>query len=347
MKWSWSTLNLKLRHTFTIAHRSSDWRTNVLIQLDHQGITSWGEAAPNPRYGEDEASTREALGPLTAVIHADSIEGRWWEPLSSALVGSFAAKAAVDIALYDHWGKVQQQPLWRLLDAPYDGHSGLPLCMTIGIDDVATVIKKVKQAESFPCLKVKLGGSNDREMIEAIRSVSQLPIRIDANEGWSSRERAIREIEWLAPRNVEFIEQPMPATLVDDCEWLKERSPLPLIADEALKTESDLSHIAACYHGVNVKLMKCGGISPARQLIQSARDLNLKVMLGCMVESSVGIAAAAHLAPFADYLDLDGNLLIENDPFQGQNVRRGHLYLSQSNGLGVSPHRQVNHASDE
>ncbi len=334
-EWSWETMELRLKHRFTIAHRTSDFRTNVILRGSLTDRLVWGEAAPNPRYGEDAQTTQNAFELLTEQdITADDPK-LWWSQIAQTTEGSFAAKAALDMALYDDWGKRIGESVRRRLGLPASPENGLPLCMTIGMDDVETVKMKVKEAEPFPILKIKLGSNQDRVLIQAIRSVTDKPLRIDANEGWANREQALREIEWLATQGVQFIEQPLPARQVEDAIWLKQRSPLPLMADESLKTHHDLGEISQGFHGVNIKLMKCGGISPALNLIHEARALDLRIMLGCMIETSIGIAAAAQLATLVDDLDLDGNLLISNDPFVGHPVINGHLHLNENPGLGV------------
>src|SRR5690606_7999185 len=197
------------------------------------------------------------------------------------------------------------------------------------------VRERAREAAGFRVLKLKVGVEQDRAMVDAIRDVTDVAIRADANEGYPDRETALREIEWLAGQGVELIEQPLPAARLEDMVWLKERSPLPLIADEAYLQPEDAPALAEAYHGVNVKLVKCGGIATAREAIEIARSCNLQVMIGCTIESSLGIAAAAHLAPLADYVDLDGNLLIENDPFVGHPIQDGHLRLRDAPGLRI------------
>jgi len=327
---------LKLRHTFTIAHGSSDERVNLVVGLEHEGRVGWGLAAPNPRYGETPESCKAALLAMARELQGDP---RAYEPLISSLLrnheGEFAAKAALDMAIMDLAGKTLDAPLYRIWGLDPAGLS--PTSMTIGMAAPEQVAQRAQEAAGFHVLKVKLGSADDHALIEAIRSVTQVPIRVDANEGWHSREHAIREVEWLAAHNVELVEQPMPASAIEDAVWLKQRSPLPLIADEAFTCNADLLSMGEAYHGVNIKLMKCGGTLMAREAVTLARGLGLQIMLGCMVESSLGIAAAAQLAPYADYLDLDGNLLICNDPFRGHAVIDGFLKLNDAPGLGASP----------
>jgi L-alanine-DL-glutamate epimerase-like enolase superfamily enzyme len=198
------------------------------------------------------------------------------------------------------------------------------------------VVRKVLEAEPHPILKIKLGGGNDEEVMEAVRSVSTKTVRVDANEGWKTPELALEKIRWLAGLGVELVEQPLPAGQLDGMRWLKERSPLPLVADEDVHTASDLPGLVGAFHGINLKLMKAGGILEAIRTIHTARALGLRIMIGCMIESSLGITAAAQLGAMADWLDLDGNLLIQNDPFVGAVTEQGKILLPDQPGLGVS-----------
>lgn len=325
-----------LTHTFTIANRSSDSRDVVLVALEHDGLTGYGAAAPNPRYGEDQASVLKAFEGLALPGHLWAYSA-FLDEVLPALNDQFAARAALDMAVMDWNGKALNVPLYRLwgLD-PQD----MPLTsMTIGIDTPEVVRQKTREASDYGVLKVKLGGEGDRLMIQAIREVSDQVIRVDANEGWHDRETAIREIEWLAGQGIEFVEQPMPADRFQDMVWLKARSPLPLMADESFTKSEDFPRLAEGFHGVNFKLMKGGGLQAARDTITLARIHGLRVMLGCMIEPSVSIAAAAHLGPLADYVDLDGNLLIGNDPFVGHPVVDGGIQLRDLPGLGVLPNQ--------
>jgi L-alanine-DL-glutamate epimerase-like enolase superfamily enzyme len=195
----------------------------------------------------------------------------------------------------------------------------------------------VREAEPFPVLKIKVGLDTDEATIAAVRSVTDKPLRVDANEGWKDKEEAVRKINWLAGQGVEFVEQPMPADMLEETRWVRERVHLPLIADEACQRASQIPQLVGIFDGVNVKVDKAGGILEAFKMIQFARALGLKTMLGCMVSSSVSVTAAAHLSPGIDYADLDGNLLISNDPFSGVRVKNGKLLLPDRPGLGLKP----------
>lgn len=336
MKWEFETQRLILRHTFTIARGSSDFRETIRLAFTHEGITGWGEAAPNPRHKESPASVQTELAKLTAAkISGDPLAYRsFLNNLLPTLNHSYAARAAVDMAVHDWCGKALQLPLHRALGI--DPEEMPPISKTIGIDSPDQMSQRAIESSDFKVLKIKLGTAHDRDLIESIRSVTSQPLRVDANEGWTDPEMALKEIEWLSTQNVELVEQPLSAERHDDLIWLKSRSPLPLIADEAVAHPEDIFNLASGYHGINIKLAKCGGIAAAQDLISTARAAGLKVMLGCMIESSCGIASAAQIAPLVDYADLDANLLLDNDPFDGHPVVDGVIRLSQLPGLGVS-----------
>ncbi len=284
----------------------------MLVELRDGDLVGRGEAAPNVRYGESAETVTEALGKLAPVLEGDPRHFRVLsERIEEALPGNHAAKAALDIALHDLAGKRLGAPLYRLLGLD---PARMPVTsFSIGIDDPESMARKVREAEPFPILKVKLGAQSVRELFGAVRSATPKPVRVDANEAWSPEE-ALKHIEWMATQGVELVEQPLPAADVEGAKWLRQRSPLPLVADEALMMASDVPKLAEGYHGINVKLQKCGGIREALRIIETARACGLKIMLGCMVETSLGIAAAAHLGPLVDWLDLDGNLLISGGP---------------------------------
>jgi len=248
--------------------------------------------------------------------------------------GNYAAKASVDIALHDLVGKIVGQPWFRLwglnpLKTPYTS-------FTIGIDTPEVVKQKVAEAEPYKVLKVKLGLGNDKEMVETIRAVSDKPICVDVNQGWKDRNYALEMAHWLKEMDVIFLEQPMPKTMIDDIAWLTQNSPLPVIADEALQTIGDLFNIKGIYNGINIKLMKCGGMNAARKMAQMAKAMGMKVMIGCMTETSCAISAAAQLSPLVDWADLDGNLLISNDVYEGVTVEEGKITLNEKPGIGIS-----------
>jgi len=211
-----------------------------------------------------------------------------------------------------------------------------PTTFSIGIDTPEITKQKTREAADFPILKVKVGLATDEPTIEAVRSVTKKPLRVDANEGWKDKEEAVRKINWLEKMGVEFIEQPMPAEMIEETRWVHDRVHIPIIADEACERASDIPKLKGAYDGVNVKLDKSGGMLEAYRMIQVAKALGMKTMLGCMVSSSVAVTAAAHLSPLVDYADLDGNLLISNDPFRGVLVEKGKLVLPKGAGLGLT-----------
>jgi len=248
--------------------------------------------------------------------------------------GEWAGKAAVDLALMDWVGQKLGIPLYTYFgldpkDAPVTTFS-------IGIDTPEITKQKTREADQYPVLKVKVGLATDEPTIEAVRSVTKKPLRVDANEGWKDKEEAVRKINWLEKMGVEFIEQPMPAEMLEETRWVRSKVHIPVIADEACQRASDIPKLKESFDGVNVKLDKSGGMLEAYRMIEIAKALGMKTMLGCMVSSSVSVTAAAHLSPLVDYADLDGNLLISNDPFRGVRVEQGKLVLPAKPGLGLT-----------
>ena len=326
---------LRPRHDFTLSREKISERRSVFVEIEHEGLIGRGEGSPIGRHGETAKSCRAALERMRNTLkNADPAD---YQNLITELrplaPDDKAAMAAIDAAIMDWVGKSRGEPLYKLYQADL---TAMPATsMTIAIDTPERVRERALEASDFPFLKLKLGGDHDRAMIDAIRDVTSVTIRGDANEGYPDREAALREIEWLATRNVDLIEQPLAANAPDDMAWLKARSPLTLIADEALTSIDDLSDLAHAYHGINVKLVKSGGGLAAKKTIERARSLGITVMLGSTLESSLGIAAAAHLAPLADFVDLDGNLLLANDPFEGHPLKQGRIVLRNRPGLGI------------
>jgi len=330
------TRRLFLKDTWTISRNSSDYKDNVFVKIEKDGITGYGEAGPNVRYGEDAQKTTDRIEHMRPVIEESDL---WhFVDLKTAIFEGITdqncARCALDIAIMDWVGKKLGVPLYRLwgLDkakTPLTSYS-------IGIDTIDVIKRKVREADKYPVLKIKVGKDNDEEIIAAVRSITDKPIRVDANEGWKTKEVALEKIKWLGKQGVEFIEQPMPASMIEETKWLRERVDMPVIADEAVKTVSDIPKLAEAYDGINIKLMKAGGVQEAMRMIQLAKAMNMKIMLGCMIESSIAISAAAHLTPLVDWADLDGNLLLAEDPFQGATVEKGKLILNDQPGLGIS-----------
>jgi len=336
MHLSFERVDLKLRHTFRISRGAEDVAQVVIAKLEHDGIHGFGEASPSSRYGETIDTVLSFLERVELGDFGDPFElEQTTAHLDDLALGDAAAKAAVDIALHDWVGRKLGLPLYKLWGL---SKSKAPLTsFTIGIDSPDVITQKVAEAESYPILKVKLGTDHDKDIIAAVRRATKKRIRVDANEGWKTKELALERIKWLEQEGVEFVEQPMPASDLAGCTWLRERVNLPLIADENCVRLHDVPRLRDAFDGINIKLMKCGGLREAMRMIHTAKALGMKTMLGCMIESSIAITAAAHLSPLVDYADLDGNLLITNDPFEGVKVKEGKIVLSDEPGLGVIP----------
>jgi len=328
---------LKLRHTWTTTMSSSEYRDTLFVYYTRDGLTGVGEGAPIVRYDEDAVGGQkvvEGLADLFAKADPTSFDSLNVEILRR-VEGQWAAKAAMDIAILDWVGQRLGTPIHKLFGL--DPTGGPLTTFSIGIDTPEVTRQKVREAEAYPVLKVKVGLSTDEPTIEAVRSVTKKPLRVDANEGWTDKEEALRKIQWLETQGVEMIEQPLPAAMLEETRWLRDRVNIPVFADEACLHAGDIPKLAEAYDGVNVKLDKAGGILPAYKMILIARALGLKTMLGCMVSSSVSVTAAAQLSPLVDFADLDGNLLIANDPYAGVTVKDGRLILPAAPGLGVRP----------
>lgn len=336
MKLRFSPFSLKFKHPFTIASGTRATTEVVYVELEHDGITGYGEAAMPPYVGEDQKSVIEFLSKLNLRQFNNPLETDLILDYCDAFVpGNHAAKASVDIALHDLVGKLLGKPLHQLWNI--EKEKTPVTCITIGMDTNEVVRKKVSEADSFKIFKVKLGGDNDRQIIETIRNASHKPLMVDANQGWKEKSSALEMVVWLKEQGAVLIEQPFPKEWKSETAWLRERSPLPIIADEAVQRFSDLEEIKEVYDGINIKLMKCTGLREARNMIAKAREMNLKILLGCMSESSCAVTAAAHLSPLVDWADLDGPSLIANDPFTGLQVVDGKIVLNDLPGTGVAP----------
>jgi L-alanine-DL-glutamate epimerase-like enolase superfamily enzyme len=329
-----SKVKLRLKNRWTISRNSSTYKENVIVHLQKDGISAYGEAAPNIRYGEEADKSIEEIKKVEHLFRGDLFKfNSIKEEMDKLIIKQSCAKAAIDMAVMDWVAQSCNLPLYRYLGLD---SSHVPLTsFSIGIDTADLIREKVRAAIDFPILKVKLGNENDEEIIRTIRGVTDKPIRVDANEGWKNREDAAKRIDFLMGQNIELIEQPMPAGMNEETAWLKERFDIPIIADESVMTAEDIPILQAAFDGINIKLMKSGGILEALKMIRFAQIFKLDIMLGCMIETSVAISAAAQLAPYARWVDLDGNLLISNDPYQGIAVNRGHLVYSDRPGLGI------------
>jgi L-alanine-DL-glutamate epimerase-like enolase superfamily enzyme len=342
MNASVETVELPLEVPFTIARGTMSTVENVVVELEHGGETGYGAAAPSSHYGET-AETVEALLPaLLDVVEAvgdPHARREIHDRMRAVAHGNPAARAAVDIALWDLAGKLLGAPLYRLLGHGADAACP-PTSYTISIDDTAAMQRRASEAAEagYPVLKVKLGTDRDLEIVERLRAVvPDVEIRVDANEAWTPTE-AVAACEALAEHDVEFVEQPVPAENPEGLRYVYERSPLPIAADESCLTAADVPAVADRCDIANLKLMKCGGITPAVELIHTARAHGLAVMCGCMLETSAAIAGAAHLLPRLDYADLDGSLLLEDDPFDGVGVSKGRFDLGGvASGTGAEP----------
>ena len=339
IRLSWYPYELKLRHMFGVAGSSRTTTQGVQVTLEYEGTVGYGEASMPPYLGESAASVQEFLGRVDLAPFRDPFETEEiLDYVDRIAENNAAAKASVDIALHDLVGKLIGRPWYRIWG--YSAEKTPSTFYTIGIDTPEKVAEKTKEAPAFPVLKVKLGRTpkEDREMVEAVRSATDRPFAVDANQGWTEKTAALDMIEWLADKGCVLVEQPMSKHRPDDIAWITARSPLPVMADESLQRLWDIPALSGVFSGINIKLMKCTGLREAKKMIDAARTLGMRVMIGCMTETSCAISAAAQLSPAVDWADLDGNLLIANDIFDGVGVSpEGKLLLSDRPGIGVVP----------
>lgn len=335
MHLSFEPYELKLKHVFTVSSFSRSTTPDVQVRIDYDGYTGYGEASMPPYLGQTVESVCSFLKKVDLEQFPDPFcIDDILTYIDSLSDGDSAAKAAVDIALHDLVGKIIGAPWHRMLGLNPEKTPNTTY--TIGIDtDEMVKLKTREVAGQFKILKVKLGTPRDREMIRAIREVSNLPIAVDVNQGWKNKKKALDEIFWLKEQGIVMVEQPMPKEMLDANAWLTERSPLPTFADEAIQRLKDIPAIKGAYTGINIKLMKCTGMREAWKMMNYARAEGMKVMIGCMTETSCAIAAAAQLSPAVDFADLDGNLLIANDIFRGTTVVDGKITLNQLPGIGI------------
>lgn len=326
---------LKLRHVFTVATYSRTTTPDVQVEITYDGVTGYGEASMPQYLGQTVQSVTAFLQKVDLSQFNDPFQLEdILAYVDSLSPDDTAAKAAVDIALHDLVGKLLGAPWYKIWGLNKD--KAPSTTFTIGIDTADVVKQKTREcANQFNILKVKLGRENDKEMIDTIRSVTDLPIAVDINQGWKDKEKAIDEIFWLKEHGIVMVEQPMPKELRDDIAWLTEKSPLPIFADEAIQRLKDIKNVAGAYSGINIKLMKCTGMHEAWKMLNYARAIGMKVMVGCMTETSCAVSAAAQLSPAVDFADLDGNLLISNDRFKGMEVVKGKITLPDRPGIGV------------
>jgi len=327
---------LKLRHSFNLAKYSRTTTPGVQVRLEYDGLIGYGEASMPPYLGESVESVTNFLSQLDLSQFSDPFRIEdIHDYMDQVAPDNRAAKASVDIALHDLLGKIMGQPWYKIWGL--NPENAPDTSFTIGIDKADVVRQKVDEASPYNILKVKMGLDNDKELVEIIREKTDRPICVDANQGWSDKEKALEMIYWLAERNCLFVEQPMPKEMIEETAWLRERSPLPIIADEFLQRLPDVKRAYEAYDGINIKLMKSTGMHEAYKMAVLAKSMGMKVMLGCMTETSCAVSAASQLAPMVDWADLDGNLLIANDIFDGMKIINGKVTIPDRPGIGVVP----------
>ncbi len=334
MKLTFRPYTLELKHVFTVAEASRITTPAVLTEIEYDGFVGFGEAAMPPYLGESQESVlaflkRVDLSRYSSPFMLEDILA----DIDAISFYNCAAKASIDIALHDLVGKMIGQPWYTIWG--FDKTKAPNTTFTIGIDTGDVVKEKTKEAVGFKILKVKLGKNNDKEMIESVRAITNVPLTADPNQGWKDKFYALDMIHWLKEKGVVYVEQPMAKEKYDDHAWLTERSPLPILADESCQRLTDISKVKGAYNGIVIKLMKCTGMREANKMITLARSYGMKTMFGCMTETSCAISGASHMSPMVDWADLDGMLLIKNDPFVGTTVKDGKLVLSDGAGIGV------------
>ena len=336
MELSFVPYDAQMRHVFTIANSSRTTTAIVLTQISYDGYVGYGEAALPPYLGESQVSVMEFLKrvDLSQFSSPFQIEDIM-HYVDNITTNNTAAKAAVDIALHDLVGKMMGQPWWKIWG--FNAQNTPCTSFTVGLDTEEVVREKTLEASPYRVIKVKLGRdeATDRMMVNTIRSVTETPICVDANQGWPNKFYALEMIHWLNERGVTMVEQPLSKYLNEETAWITERSPLPIIADESCQRLTDVAKLKGAFSGINIKLMKCTGLREAREMISLAKSLNLRLMIGCMTETSCAISAGAQLAPQMEWADLDGNLLIANDCFAGMKIVDGKITLDETPGIGV------------
>lgn len=332
---SFEPYELKLRHSFNLARSQRTTTPGVQVQIEYDGIVGYGEASMPPYLGENVESVCKFLNSLDLGQFTDPFAmEEIHEYLDSVADANRAAKASVDIALHDLTGKIMGQPWYKIWGL--DPKKAPNTSYTISYDaDPAEMKAKIDETTPFKVVKVKMGVGHDKETVEALRKHSDVAICVDANQGWTNKRQALDMCKWLADQNCLFVEQPMPKEMIKETAWVRERSPLPLIADEFLQRLPDVVRAAEAYDGINIKLMKSTGMHEAYKMAVLARGLGMKVMLGCMTETSCAVTAAAQLSPMVDWADLDGNLLIANDRFDGIKIVDGKVTIPDRPGIGV------------
>ncbi|MCD7971951.1 MAG: dipeptide epimerase [Candidatus Azobacteroides sp.] len=334
MKLTYYSYNLELKTVFNLSQSSRKFTPTILTEINYENFTGYGEASLPPYLKE----TPESVSLFLEKVNFSSFSSNFnleeiLEYIHHLIPENYAAKASLDIALHDLFGKIKEKPCYEIWDLKPD--MAPSTSFTIGIDKPHRVIEKAKEAANYDLIKVKLGSEEDKTIIETIRSVTDKPICADINQGWSDKFYALDMLHWCKEQNIVFVEQPLPKEKAEDMAWLTSHSPIPTFADESFQHLDDLKKIKNSFSGINIKLMKCGGLSEARKIIEEARKEGLLIMLGCMVETSCAISAASQIASLVDYIDLDGNLLISNDCFTGAKVKNGKVIPTDAPGIGV------------
>jgi L-alanine-DL-glutamate epimerase-like enolase superfamily enzyme len=334
MKLTLHRFDLPTRHPFAISRGTTTVQTTLIVELEQDGVRGYGEAPECGYYGatiEKITSALEQVRPQVEAARLDEPDA-FWQQMRPRLAESSFAQCALDVAAHDLWGKLRGAPLWRLWGLSID-HCP-PTDYTIGIDPIDVMVRKLQEFPGWPVYKIKLGTREDLEIVRALRQHTDAAFRVDANCAWGAEE-TIRNAIALRPLGVEFIEQPLPPDPWQEMAEVHRQSVLPLVADESCQREDDVQRCAGRFHGINIKLPKCGGLSPARRMIARARQLGLRVMVGCFTESTVGISAIAQLLPLLDYADMDGALLLARDVAAGVTIDRGRVIYPQENGCGI------------
>ncbi len=334
MKMALHQFDLPLKHPFTIARGTVTVQPTLVVELREGPCRGFGEATASPYYGATVQNMESALEEVRPVVQRCSLDdpARLWDELHHKIQHQPFAQCALDQAAHDLWGKLRGQPVFRLwgLDVRSIPHTSF----TIGIDTVDRMVAKLLEMPDWPIYKIKLGTDNDLEIVRALRHHTSAVFRVDANCGWSA-DQAVAFAEELKTLHVEFIEQPLPADDWDGMHHVRRNSVLPVIADESCVRETDVVQCSGCFHGVNIKLVKCGGLTPARRMIERAQAEGLKTMVGCMTESTVGVSSIAQLLPLVDFADLDGPLLLSRDIATGITIDRGRICYPSEAGCGV------------
>ncbi|GET27626.1 enolase C-terminal domain-like protein [Prolixibacter sp. NT017] len=334
LEFSFQPYELQLKHVFTLASSSRTTTPVMLTKIRFGDYVGYGEASMPPYLGESHETAAAFYRKLNLTQFNDPMRmEEIIDYVDNIAPGNHAAKCSIDIALHDLVGKMLDEPWYRLWG--FSKEKAPSTSFTIGIDTPEVVKEKTREAAGFNILKIKLGRGTDREIIKAVRSVTDVPVCVDVNQGWEDKQEALDMVHFLNENGCVFVEQPMPKDQPDDVAWLTENSPLPIMADEAVQDLADMKKIYGVYSGVNIKLEKCGGLRHAHMMMNTARTLDMKVMIGCMTATSCAVTAGAQLSPFVDWADLDGNLLIKNDVFEGLKVEKGKIVLPDAPGIGI------------